>query len=704
MFLRVFIYVVTGLAVAALGYTAWDYLSFQEQRNARIDRIVTETTDQLTRQIDERMRQVMQESTRLAERLETGDYTPEQLASLLRQSSLAVDEVQGVTAAYQPYAFDDDVKLYAPYYSKGTQQVQQLEDSYDYTSDRNESAAWYTQARDRGPGWIEPYYGEGTDTWNVDYSVPFQYAKGPQQGKFRGVVTATFVCRGLSDLIHQISLGKTGFGIVISTNGTFLSHPVRDYIGKRNIRDEIASSGTDPLKNAFQAVLEQEQGQIRFADPERGDWRRISFRVIDSTGWKIALVFFESDLVRDRKSLDRRRIHLALFVSLVIIALLASYFNRNSLDEREIWQLSAAASLLLLANICLIGLIRHQSQRLVNERGQLPVTDLSALAIFERQQLELAEQAGAPPPTSVPTGLFLEQVEFEDNYNVSISGRIWQKYPLDIVESVSIGIRLPQLSPFAESAMIEETYRRTIKKKEGQTGYLLVGYDLRSTLRLNLFYGEFPFDHREFDIRIEPRDETGNILLVPDLKSYKFTIPSQKCGLSEHVSIPGSEVQRTYFTFSREQKNSNFGFGSGLPVAQQATLHYRVELRRALLNAFVTYLIPIAITLIMIFLLMHACRKTAERQGIIESMAAFCFVLIFSHIDLRREIVSSELVYIEYFYVATYAMIMLSTFNLITYTMDKSPVFDFNQNQLFRAAYFPLFFAAILVVSLWKLY
>jgi len=106
----------------------------------------------------------------------------------------------------------------------------------------------------------------------------------------------------------------------------------------------------------------------------------------------------------------------------------------------------------------------------------------------------------------------------------------------------------------------------------------------------------------------------------------------------------------------------------------------------------------------MIFILIFACEKTNERQGIIESIAAFFFVLIFSHIDLRREIVTADLIYIEYFYFVTYFTAIISAFNLIIYTKDKSAIFDFNNNQIFKAIFFPLFFLLMLGVTLWKFY
>ena len=193
-------------------------------------------------------------------------------------------------------------------------------------------------------------------------------------------------------------------------------------------------------------------------------------------------------------------------------------------------------------------------------------------------------------------------------------------------------------------------------------------------------------------------------MLVPDLSSYRQTNPSFLPGMSDSIVLTGNEITESYFNFSTEQSGTDFGLGAELGRNQVPVLHFNVHLRRNLLNVFVTYLIPIAVALMMIFILLIACRKTTERQGIIESMAAFIFVLVFSHIDLRKEVVTGELIYLEYFYFITYAMVLLTTFNLMAYTLDKTKLFDFNGNQVFKAFYFPLFFFAVLVVTLVKFY
>jgi len=248
--------------------------------------------------------------------------------------------------------------------------------------------------------------------------------------------------------------------------------------------------------------------------------------------------------------------------------------------------------------------------------------------------------------------------------------------------------------------MVEESYDYS---KIGK-GYLLVGWEFRVTLRLNLEYADFPFDKRHINIEIQPLNNNDHLLFTPDLASYTFTNPAQKSGLNKKVQISGSVVLESYFNYSLESYNTDFGYGAHELFEEVPVLHYHIYLRRILLNAFVTYLIPIFVTLIMVFILINACGKTEERQGIIESMAAFFFVLIFSHIDLRKEIETADLIYMEYFYFISYFMLIFTTYNLITYSKNKSKIFDFNENQIFKAIFFPLFFLLLLVLTLVKFY
>jgi len=260
------------------------------------------------------------------------------------------------------------------------------------------------------------------------------------------------------------------------------------------------------------------------------------------------------------------------------------------------------------------------------------------------------------------------------------------------------------MSPFSEASYIEESYRETIAAKEGEEGYLLVGWDVRVTLLLNLEYKNYPFDKRHLDIKIQPMTLHDNLIVVPDLAGYSSTNRARNSGISPDVKMPGNEISETYFNFSSDNYETDFGFNRSGVSQNISVLHFNIHQKRKLLNAFVTYLIPIFVALSLIYILILACEKTEARQGIIESMAAFFFVLIFSHIDLRKDVVTADLMFMEYFYFITYAAIILSTFNLITYTKSTVSFFDYNNNQIFRVCYFPAFFMILLIVMLIKFY
>ncbi len=698
------LYLLTIVLSCVLAYVVFEYFAFVREQDRIAAAKGLQTTVALRDQVSEILTRIVAEGNRLAADFGKHDYSPDEIKQLIKNSALRVPEIQGVTAAFEPFALSADIRLFSPYYNKGTQEFLQVETSYDYSIAGRPEADWYTQIRDGGAKWIEPYFAKGAQDWYVDYGIPFYYGSGDKKGEVRGTITMSFVCSEFKNLIHSLSLGKTGDGFITSGEGTFLAHPTYEFVGRKRLSEWKSESRNPRLTNAYNELLAGKTGQAKYKEIESGRTALFFFEQIPVSSWGLGLTFFKEDLTASQTGLHRRYIRMALLLSAVIVCLLANYFNRDYLDAGEIWRLSLAASVLLLANTFLVGYLQHVTDRRPQDDDRLAVYDLDTLDSFVQQHQERVQASNAPPSVPIPTGLFIRRLDFEDSYNVNTSGTIWQKYPLDVSGDVDIGFRLPQMSPFAEASYVEESYRKKIVAKEGEQGYLLVGWDFRVTLRLNLQYADFPFDKRRIDIQIVPKNLSDRLLFVPDLASYDYTNPSQKCGLSDGIEMSGSEIVESYFDFTSENYAADFGYGTKAMFEEVTVLHFNIRLRRILLNAFITYLIPIAVALIMMFILIYACRKTMERQGIIESMAAFIFVLTFSHIDLRREIVTGELIYLEYFYFITYAMVILSTFNLVTYTLGKNRIFDFNDNQVFKALYFPLFFFAVLTVTLTRFY
>ena len=691
------------ILIVLLVFQIVEYRSFTHNINTSAVKTGETTTALFKSEIETLLRRVETEGTALGDVFGERDFTEKEIEDLIRETSLGFEEIRGVTACYEPYAFEDDRKLFCPYYNKASGDFVRVEDSYDYTV-KGDGTAWYTSIVEQGAKWVDPYYGSGAKEWFIDYGVPFYYSDGPKKGQVRGIIDFSLEVGDFKRLVQRLSVGKTGYTYISSANGTFIAHPDSSFIGLKNLDSLIETTSSVGEKRAFEAIKSGQTGRLNYSDEAEGGQILFFYDQVDTSGWGLGVAFFKSDLINAQKATHRRFINMMLTVSLIFVIGLALYFGRDYLDRQEIEVLSIIASLLLFANVFLVGAMQHSLKTTVAANESRPIVANSALDSFMEQETLRANTLKIEPSTAVPTGIYIERMDFEDSYNVNIGGVVWQKYPESIVDKTEIGFRFPQMSPFAEASYIEESYREVIDGKEGVESYLLVGWDFRVTLRLNLEYKDFPFDKRHLDIKLSPMSRMNNIILVPDLSGYAATGQSKKSGISPEIKLTGNEIVETYFNFSVDDYDTDFGFDQSGLQQHVPALHFNVHQKRLLLNAFVTYLIPIIVTLSLIYILILACRKTEERQGIIESMAAFFFVLIFSHIDLRKDIVTADLIFIEYFYFITYLMIILSTFNLISYTKNRTGIFDFNDNQIYRTIYFPFFFALLLIVMLIKFY
>lgn len=699
------LYALAALLLGLIVGLGIEYQRYQAAETRQANSKAQDTLAALNGDIEALLSRIEDEANRLALKLGARDYSAQSVKTQIAESAGSIAELKGVTACYEPYAFGAETRLFCPFYTKETGAYVETGEAYDY-SVIGAGTAWYTVPRDTGATWAEPYYGAAAKEWFIDYGAPFNHRSGPNAGQVRGVVDMSMEVGDFQKLVHALVVGKTGYGFIASAKGNFIAHPISGYVGKKTLADMAADEGTNAaLRDVYAAMAEGKSGHARFQYPANDETMLVYYGQIGgASGWGTALVFLESDLMGDQRELTRRKIRLSLALSAFIVVLIALYFGRDSLDRREIEQLSWLTSALLLANIFFVGVLEHNTRNARPDGNSPAMIDLASLGSFIGQRETLAQERKRTPETPIPTGVYVERLEFIDSYNVNIGGKAWQRYPLEIADDVNVGFTFPQLSPFAESSLIEETYRERIQPRAGEPGYLLVGWDFRVTLLLNFQYKNYPFDKRHIDVQLAPLARQDRLLFTPDIESYKFTNPTRKPGMNPDIVISGNDVIESYFNYSVQSFGTDFGLGVNGLFEDVPVLHYNIHLRRVLLNAFVTSLIPIFVTLCFIYILISACEKSNERQGIIESMAAFFFVLVFSHIDLRKDIVTDELIFMEYFYFITYGAALASTFNLMTYTKSRSAVFDYNENQLYRAGYFPTFLALVLTVMLTKFY
>lgn len=182
---------------------------------------------------------------------------------------------------------------------------------------------WFTLPRDLNrPIWTEPYFDEGGgDILMVTYSVPFRERAKPD--KFAGVVTCDVSLDWMRHLLRGLSVGRGGYAFLVSANGTFVSHPVKDFIMSETVFSIAEDRNLPALRELGRRMVRGETGFAPFASlaNEKPGW--IAFAPVRTTGWCVGLFFPREELLGVVLELSREVLGLGLagFALLLAVAL-----------------------------------------------------------------------------------------------------------------------------------------------------------------------------------------------------------------------------------------------------------------------------------------------------------------------------------------------------------------------------------------------
>lgn len=265
----------------------------------------------------------------LAYSLEQSSYTKEGLLNLLRSVVENNPELYGSTISFEPYSFEKGAFYFAPYYykSEGKLKFTYLKDDYNYFE-----WDWYKLPQKLGkPVWTEPFYDEGGGNIIMStYTVPF-YKDVEGKREFAGVVTADVYLSRLQDIVSSIKIGETGYGFLISREGTIVTHPKKELIMKEKL-STIAEAQQD--NQLIEIIREMTKGNSGFAPSTsivtgRKCW--IGYEPIPSTGWSLGIVFPQDELMADVTNLSKYVLMLGLLgilILLVVIVLISGSITR----------------------------------------------------------------------------------------------------------------------------------------------------------------------------------------------------------------------------------------------------------------------------------------------------------------------------------------------------------------------------------------
>jgi sigma-B regulation protein RsbU (phosphoserine phosphatase) len=229
--------------------------------------------------------------------LETGNHSRQALLTLLQETLADNREIYGVCAAYEPAG--PAARPFVPYFYRSNGTVHYVpEDDLNFLT-----ADWYQIAKELGKKeWSEPYYDEGGgETIMTTCSVPFYRGQGENR-RFSGIVAVDVSLDWLTEAVSSIKVLKTGYSFLLSRNGTVLTHPARESIMNETIFSIAESLNKPELREIGRKMVHGESGFTRYVD-RQGTKSWMYYAPVSSTGWTLAVVFPEAELLAEVHSL-----------------------------------------------------------------------------------------------------------------------------------------------------------------------------------------------------------------------------------------------------------------------------------------------------------------------------------------------------------------------------------------------------------------
>lgn len=227
-------------------------------------------------------------------------------------------EVYGSCVAYEPYSFYKDSLYFAPYFYKSANSIK-----YENLGNENYHYFcwdWYQIPKELNkPFWSEPYYDEGGGkTIMSTYSVPFY----SDNKKFKGIATVDVSLDWLENLVSKIKIYNTGYAILISGNGTIITHSKTEFILNESIFSIAEKFNTPKLREIGRDMTKGNSNFVEYTSVVNNKKGWIFYSPIKSTGWSMAVFIPSDELLADLYNLNTKLLIVGiagLFLLLVLI-------------------------------------------------------------------------------------------------------------------------------------------------------------------------------------------------------------------------------------------------------------------------------------------------------------------------------------------------------------------------------------------------
>ncbi|MGV8124578.1 MAG: hypothetical protein AB2L14_32925 [Candidatus Xenobiia bacterium LiM19] len=605
-----------------------------------------------------------------------------------------------ICVAFAPYRHDPENRLYAPSAQMIDDKVVffQMEADTDYTE-----SSWYKDTVAAGsPIWSEPSMSDRIKGCTVSYTIPFSLPDGDKG--IAGVVNVTIPLSTIRKYASSIELGNAILRLIISKKGVFIYYPLNEVVENRiNILDAIKKGNDRFMEERLMRVLSGDNISFESKDPGSSSTYMSFYEHIPSSGWCIAGSYLLEQFTLSETVYRRQQIQiiLALIVFLTTIAALLS--RAYLLDKISLWITSIVFTILCLSGTLYIWSIVYTAP-LKQDSDRIFLTDnvkiQKALSKYESYIMK----THIKHPVRIPTGIYLQSLEYVTSNDLKAVGYLWLKYPLGNKDVV---VHEPTF-PEATSVEMQEVSHRS----DGDSDVIRWRFEV--TLRESFDYSKYPLDRPDIWIWIKSGDFENREVLIPDLGSYKATSPQNGPGLPENGFVfPGYTLMGSYFDYRESIATTDFGVKNTYDLETFPELYFHVVGRRNVLNPFVSKVFPLLIILSMLFVVKLKFTNSEEGKrtfglngiAVLGTVISFFFSTMLSQSTFRTEINVERITFMENFHLITYLMLFYMSVTTFFFIGTKVPsILEYEDCLLSKILYWPIITGLVLMSTIFYYY
>ena len=636
----------------------------------------------------------------IASDLSDGTLAYDAIDARMQVDFALLPNIDGLAVTFTPFTFDPELRLYQSYnFINEAGEMETLSGAtYDYTTPMNGGAgpsqgsgeapqtAWYHIPLQRGATWQPPFRATGAGKILIEYGVPFMLVDDPDEPA--GVVTIDFSLDDMRALMAGLELRSTGYGFVFNDTGVFLSHPIEEYVAHTTIFQLSENQESTGLADGANQALTGQSLSISDVDVVTGEESWIFFEPIPVSGWVLGIVLNKAEFLQDSQTTMQELTLIVLSAAISTFFILAILLRYERGTTRSLWMISITISVLCLMVIVAILALS------ANSRPQTGIAVTGRTATTRYIQDYINTNNIETPPYEIPTGIYVQTIDFPDATTVSINGYIWQRYNETLPEDLKEGFRLTRQT--GNEYVLEETQRI---QDEGDT--LIIWY-FGMALKQSFNPEQFPFDSRNIRLHMVPDDIQNQIVFTPDLDAYDLINPGLLPGVDAGLTINNWNLETSLFSYAvRDVDTSSPAIFS---FVNQPQLFYTINVRRNFLGPLLAYLLPGLVAAGLMFAFILSDPEVGDQEEIVDTLsftAAIFFVITVAHTALRDSIAAIGITYLEYLYILLYLVIVLASVNsFLVVRRPDLPFFQFRNNLIPKLLYWPTFAGGMLLATL----